>query len=125
MRCTTAVRKAGYFGKEADAGYRLCEQALYADPNNVRALTNLARKFYLPVMLNRTANSPADLKRADELASRALAVDANSGAAHYAKGEVLRAAPGTQGPRDASTMRLPNTNARSPWTLTMQTRLRP
>ena len=97
MRCTTAVRKAGYFGKEADAGYRLCEQALDADPNNVRALTTLAAKFYLPVMLNRTADPRASLKRADELASRALAVDANSGVAHYAKGQVLRAAPGTQG----------------------------
>ena len=91
MRCVTAVRKAGYFGTEADAGYRLCEQALDADPNNVLALTNLARKFYLPVFLNRSADPQADLKRADELASRALAVDANSSVTHFAKGNVLRA----------------------------------
>ena len=91
MRCITAVRKAGYFGKEADAGYRLCEQALDADPNNVLALTTLSVKFYLPVMIGRSADPQADLKRADELASRALALDANSWAAHFAKGEVLRA----------------------------------
>jgi TolB-like protein/Flp pilus assembly protein TadD len=91
MRCVTAVRKAGYFGTEADAGYRLCEQALDADPNNVLALNTLAIKFYVPVMINRSADPQADLKRADELASRALAVDANSSAAHLAKGNVLKA----------------------------------
>ena len=91
IRCITAARKAGYLGTEADAGYRLCEQALDADPNNVLALTTLSRKFYLPVMLNRSADPRADLKRADELASRALVLDANSGAAHLAKGQVLRA----------------------------------
>ena len=89
MRCSTAVRTAGYVGKEADAGYRLCQQALDADPNNVLALTTLVVKFWLPVILNRNADPQADLKRADELASRALAVDANSSAAHFAKGHVL------------------------------------
>jgi hypothetical protein len=91
MRCNTTVRTAGYFGTEAEAGYRLCEQALDADPNNVLALTTLAAKFYLPVMINLSADPQADLKRADELASRALAVDANSWVAHFTKG------PGTQG----------------------------
>ena len=87
----TAVRTAGYLGKEADAGYRLCEQALDADPNNVLALIILCLKFYLPVMLLRSADPQADLKRADELASRALAIDANFSAAHSVKGNVLRA----------------------------------
>jgi tetratricopeptide (TPR) repeat protein len=89
MRCITAVRKVGYSGKEAEAGYRLCEQAIDADPNNVLALTTLSIKFYLPVILNRSADRRADLKRADELASRALVLDADSGGAHYAKGQVL------------------------------------
>ena len=91
MRCMAAVRKAGYLGKEADAGYRLCEQALDADPNNVFALIILSFKFYLSVMIGRSADPQADVKRADQLASRALALDANSAAAHYAKGRVLRA----------------------------------
>ena len=85
MQCTAAIRKAGYFGKEAQAGYRLCEQALDADPNNVLALRTLSIKFYLPVIMNRSADPQADLKRADELASRVLAVDANSWAAHFTK----------------------------------------
>ena len=91
MRCVTAVRKAGHFGKEAEAGYRLCQQALDADPNNVLALITLSVKFYLPVMLNRSADPRADLKRGDELASRALALDANYSRAHEIKGEVFRA----------------------------------
>jgi len=90
MRCTAAVRKAGYLGKEAEPGYRLCEQALDADPNNVYALLTLSSKFYLPVILNLSADPRADRKRADELVSRALVVDANSSAAHFIKGQVLR-----------------------------------
>ncbi len=89
MRCVTAVRKAGHFVAEAE--YRLCEQALEADPNNVLALTTLAAKFYLRNIVNRTADPQADLKRADELASRALVIDANSSAAHIAKAQVLGA----------------------------------
>jgi TolB-like protein/cytochrome c-type biogenesis protein CcmH/NrfG len=89
MRCAAVARTAGFLGKEAEAGYRLCEQALDADPNNVLALTTLSSKFYLAVFLHRSADPQADLKRADELASRALAVDANSAAAHFSKGHVL------------------------------------
>ena len=51
IRCFSIAFKAGLFGKEAEAGYRLCEQALDADPNNVDALAFLAIKFYLPVMM--------------------------------------------------------------------------
>jgi TolB-like protein len=91
MRCNTAARTAGYLGKEAEAGYRLCEQALDADPNNVLALTTLSVKFFITVWMKLSADPQADLKRADELASRALAVDANSSAAHLDKGNVLRA----------------------------------
>jgi TolB-like protein/cytochrome c-type biogenesis protein CcmH/NrfG len=91
LRCTSVARKAGLFGKEAEAGFRLCEQALDADPNNVDALAFLAVKFYLPVMLGRSADPAVDLKRADELASRALALGANNPSPHFIKGEVLRA----------------------------------
>ena len=39
LRCAADVHNAGYIGKDADAGSRLCEQALAADPTTVRALT--------------------------------------------------------------------------------------
>ena len=45
LQCQAAVEKAGWLGKEADAGYPLCEQALRIDPNNVHALWVLAIKF--------------------------------------------------------------------------------
>jgi hypothetical protein len=58
-------------GKEADAGYSLCEQALRVDLNNVRALGVLSMKFHVPVLMGMSADPEADLKRADELASQA------------------------------------------------------
>jgi adenylate cyclase len=91
LRCSAAVNKAGFLGEEADAGYRLCQQALDIDPNNIDALTMLPVKFYLPVLLSSSADPQADLKRADELASRALAVDPNYWSAHSVKGQVLKA----------------------------------
>jgi TolB-like protein/Tfp pilus assembly protein PilF len=90
IRCVSVVGKAGLFGKEAEAGYRLCEQALDADPNNVTALSMSSLGFSMPILLGHSSNPRADLKRADELASRAIAVDANHPLGHLAKGQVLR-----------------------------------
>ena len=39
LQCAAGQVKAEPIGKEADAAYALCEQALAIDPNNVRALT--------------------------------------------------------------------------------------
>jgi TolB-like protein/Tfp pilus assembly protein PilF len=89
LRCEAAVQRGGYFGKEADAGYPLCEQALGVDPNNVRALKVLAIKFYMPVGMGTSADPKADLKRADELLSQALALDPTNAGAHNEKGWLL------------------------------------
>jgi adenylate cyclase len=90
IRCVSVVSKAGLFGKEAEAGYRLCEQALNADPNNVTALSMSSLGFSMPILLGHSTDPRADVKRADELASRAIAVDANHPLGHLAKGQVLR-----------------------------------
>ena len=90
IECASVVVKAGLFGKEAEAGFRLCEQALDADPNNVLALSMSSIGFTTAIMLGRSTDPRADLKRADELASRAIAVDANFAGGHNAKGNVLR-----------------------------------
>jgi adenylate cyclase len=84
-----AVVKGGFVGKEADAGYTLCEQALRVDPNNVRALWVLSMKFHLPVLFGISADPKADLKRADELVSQALALDPANAAAHNSKAWIL------------------------------------
>jgi adenylate cyclase len=89
LQCDAAVQKGGFLGKEADAGYSLCERALAADPNNVRALSFLAVKFLMPLVVGRSVDPKADLKRADELVSAALALDPNDASAHVRKATIL------------------------------------
>ncbi len=86
LQCEGGLLKGGFIGKEADAAYRLCEQALAIDPNNDRALGMLSVKFWLPVGMGVSADPKADLKRADELASRAIALDPNLDGHHDAEG---------------------------------------
>src|SRR5208337_2079044 len=91
LQCDAGTRKAPWIGKEADAAYALCEQALAIDPNNVRALTGLGSKFYLPVVIGVSSDPKGDLERTDELVSKALALDPDYTWPHQLKGEVLRA----------------------------------
>ena len=51
LQCSEGAWKAGLIGKEADAAYALCEQALAIDPNNVRALMALGVKFWLRAVI--------------------------------------------------------------------------
>ena len=81
--------QAGFLKNEAAflaTYYRLCDQALAADPNNVRALTYLAITF-LP---SRGRGYDPEDKRADELVSKALALDPNYAPAHLVKAFVLQ-----------------------------------
>ena len=48
LQCYAGALKAGFVGKEADAAYALCEQALAIDPNNVRALSVLGAQVLFP-----------------------------------------------------------------------------
>jgi adenylate cyclase len=89
LQCAAAVEKGEFFGGEAEATFRLCEQALDSDPNNVRGLSYLSLKFWFPVGLGRSADPAASLKRADELVSQAIALDPNFAAAHAFKASVL------------------------------------
>ena len=86
-RCfVSVIGKAGLVGKEAATA---CERALDADPNNVAALSMSSIGYTVPILLGCSTDPRADLKRADELASRAIAVDANNALGHVAKGNVL------------------------------------
>jgi TolB-like protein/class 3 adenylate cyclase/cytochrome c-type biogenesis protein CcmH/NrfG len=89
LQCHAAGDKSGWSGKEADAGFRLCEQALSIDPNNVHALRILALKFHQAVSMGTSADPEADIKRADELVSQALALDPTNAGAHSIKAWVL------------------------------------
>jgi adenylate cyclase len=90
LQCDAGAGKAGWIGKEADAAYSLCEQALAIDPNNVRALTALGIKFWLPAGRGVSGDPKGDLEKADELESKALALDPDYSVAHALKGGILR-----------------------------------
>ena len=90
LQCVAAQWKAGSIGKGGDAAFALCEQALAIDPNNVRALTGSALKLWLPAALGLSGDPKGDLERADELESKALALDPDFAWAHATKGWILQ-----------------------------------
>ncbi len=94
---------------KADSAFALCEQALAIDPNNVRALMSLGWKFFEPMQHGASSDPKGDLERADELDSKALALDPDWTAPHSLKGDILR----SRGARRKPSRR---TSARSPWT---------
>jgi adenylate cyclase len=87
MRCQAAYMNFGQFGEQAEVGYRLCEQALEIDPDNVTALAAFETKFFSRLTSVQSTDRQADIKRSGELASRALAIDPNSPDAHNAMGD--------------------------------------
>jgi adenylate cyclase len=90
LQCDAGQWKAGFIGKEADAAFALCEQALAIDPNNVRALMALGIKFFMPALIGVSGDPKGDLERADELESKALALDPDYAWARDLKGDILR-----------------------------------
>ena len=90
-RCSAALIQT-FWASERDAAFRLCEQALEIDPENVRALAHLSLKFSNRVGFFTSPDAKADLRRADELASRAIKIDPDYHTAHAAKGDALVAA---------------------------------
>jgi adenylate cyclase len=90
LQCTAGQWKAGAIGKEADAAFALCEQALAIDPNNVRALIQLGWKFFHLAQSGVSGDPKGDFERADELVSKALVLDPDSTWAHDLKGDILR-----------------------------------
>jgi TolB-like protein/class 3 adenylate cyclase/tetratricopeptide (TPR) repeat protein len=90
FQCVAGAMKGGYVGKEADAGYALCQQALALDPNNALAAGWSGTKFFMAAALGVTSDPKGDIKRADELASRALTLDADISRPHSLKGNILQ-----------------------------------
>jgi TolB-like protein/class 3 adenylate cyclase len=91
LQCTAGAWNAGWIGKAADAAYALCERALALDPDNVRALMGLEVKFLAPALLGVSSDPKGDLQRADELDSKALALDPYWTSPHNQKGWILLA----------------------------------
>jgi class 3 adenylate cyclase/TolB-like protein len=89
LQCAAGAIKGNYFGKEADACWRLCEQALAVDPKNAHALGWLGVKYQVLVAFGLSADPKADLVRADEVVSQSLAIDPNFAGAHLVKANIL------------------------------------
>src|SRR3984885_1472485 len=88
MRCIADVIKGpASWGSAAS----FCDRALEIDPRNVVALGQSAWFIIFPVILGQSDDPIAAPRRADELASRALAIDLNFDGAHLAKAWVLMA----------------------------------
>jgi adenylate cyclase len=89
LRCQAIVFNYGANRNEVAAAYPLCEQALKLDPNIARALAILARRYALQALQGQSTDRTADIARADELISRAIAIDPNDYYVRYVKAIVL------------------------------------
>ena len=72
-------------------GIRMYERALALDPRYAEAQSRLAGALTGRAMDGMADSAAADIARAESLADQALAASPRSPAAHYAKGQVLRA----------------------------------
>ena len=89
LQCEAAYLHGGPISKEMAQASGLCDQALRIDKNNVRALVVLAIRR-LALLYNWQSIDPqADPLAADDLISRALAIDSNNYFAHYARSQFL------------------------------------
>ena len=90
-RCKAGDWNAAPLSKEWEAAYALCARALQIDDRNVTALGRIAWWHILPVLEAQSPDPQAAIRQADELASRALAIDPNDYWAHFSKAGVLLA----------------------------------
>lgn len=91
MRCEAMLQTATPGSGDADRAYGFCRQALALDPRNVRASINLASEFINRVLGVQSTDREGDIRQAEELVSRTLAIDPNLYSAHLAKCELLMA----------------------------------
>ncbi len=89
MRCGAGMTTNT--GADWAAASSLCERALQIDSRNVLALGLLAISGIFPVITSQSSDPISATRQADELASRALAIDPNDDIAHLAKAWVLMA----------------------------------
>ena len=96
LRCEAGVYNSPPGSAEHTAAFDLCDRALHIDNGNVFALTGMTLRYIIPVVEAQSRDPQADIGRANELVSRALAIDPSFYAAHFAKAYVLMAQGRTQ-----------------------------
>jgi adenylate cyclase len=90
MQCLSGITRSTE-PEDIAAATSLCQRALQIDDRNALALGLTAITTIYPVIAAQSSNPAEATKLADELASRALAIDPNYGLAHNAKAWVLLA----------------------------------
>lgn len=85
-----AIWNRGWSRENFTAANRLYDQALELDPNSVLAMTGLATGLAISVVSLWTEAPDADLRRAEALATTAIALEPHDASSHYALGFVRR-----------------------------------
>jgi adenylate cyclase len=83
MRCEAIFLRLGLARPNSGSGFPFCEQALKADPNNVRALSILGLR-YATEAANSNTDRDANIAKAQDLIKHAIAVDGRYYLAHHA-----------------------------------------
>ena len=91
LRCEAGAYNFPPGSAEHTAAFDLCDRALHIDNGNVFALTGMTLRYITPVVEAQSRDPQADIRKADELVSRALAIDPNFYFAHFGKAYVLMA----------------------------------
>ncbi len=77
LRCEAGEYNSPPGSAEHTAAFDLCDRALHIDNGNVFALTGMTLRYITPVVEAQSSDPQADIGRANELVSRALAIDPN------------------------------------------------
>ena len=96
LRCEAGMYNSAPGSAEFMAAFDLCDRALHIDNGNVFALTGMTLRYIVPVIEAQSSDPQTDIRQADELVTRALAIDPNFYAAHFAKAFVFVAQGRTQ-----------------------------
>jgi adenylate cyclase len=85
MQCEAGYLRWGVMPSAAQRAFALCERALAIDGHNVRALAILAIRSQVRIINFMSEDINDELRKADELSARALALDPNNYLSHYAR----------------------------------------
>ena len=91
LRCQAGFDNSTLGSAEQQAAFDLCERALQIDGRNALALSILALKYVIRQIIGLSVDPQADIRQAEDLVGRALAVEPDNYRAHLAKGRVLMA----------------------------------
>jgi adenylate cyclase len=89
LRCQAASLNSEARPDGLQEAARLCEQALQANDRDAWALSQVSLKYSVGVLNAQSTDPQADLAKADDLVSRALALEPNYFFAHFVKSYVL------------------------------------